>query len=131
MPDPVLSFLQLVVSALHWKGYRLMQPEAQPSLGRQHEVFLAGESGHRCADSGAYRTADQRSLAACGNGPDEGAAATTAADQGEIAFLMISTVAAEKSDTRARSRTTSTARFPRALTCLDTSRVLAGSYVHR
>ena len=72
-----------------------MQPETQPCLGGQDEIFLAGESGHRRTNSGAYWTADLRSLAARGNRPDEGAPATTATDQREIALLVVSTVAAD------------------------------------
>ena len=83
-------------STLHRKSEWLVQPEAQAGLGRKDEVLLAGQSGYRCTGSGADRSADKRSLAASSNGPNEGAAASTATDQGEIALLMVSAEATDR-----------------------------------
>ena len=73
-----------------------MQPEDQPGLGREDDVLLAGQSRHCRTGSGSHRTADERAFTAGGKGTDKGAAATTAADQGEIPLPMVSAVAADR-----------------------------------
>jgi hypothetical protein len=76
------------VTARGWDGYGLGKPERELGLGRQSDVLLAGQKGHRCARSGADGASQESALTARRYGTDQSSSASTAANESNVPVLV-------------------------------------------